>query len=175
MCTSILVLLFRRLSNSYIATSQFSLKYKRHHFDLIIQHITFGVTLNSLISKHYFDYWITGCFKVMFWAKVMFFLVNSDVTVNIGLINYTFRLTHVWQGITMFIAAVSIVCLIGLVFQNFVVVHISVRVHARHTTVGNLRIGLVKNIAQFIMWKKISKRFKNVWLTFAFIFRLTLC
>ena len=62
----------------------------------------------------------------------------------------------------MFIAAVSIVCLIGLVFQNFVVMHISVRVHARHTTVGNLRIGLVKNIAQFIMWKKISKRFKNV-------------
>lgn len=75
----------------------------------------------------------------------------------------------------MFIAAVSIVCLIGLVFQNFVVVHISVRVHARHTTVGNLRIGLIKNITQFIMWKKISKRFKNVLLTFAFVFRLTLC
>ena len=75
-------------------------------------------------------------FKCCFtWAKEAFLFISSNVTGNVGLINYAFRLTTTWQRRSIFITVVAFVNprFIRFVVSNFVIMHIIVGVHFGHT------------------------------------------
>ena len=80
-------------------------------------------------------------------ANVIFLFASSDVTVNVGLINYAFCLTTIWQGTNIFISEVQVIkiCFISFVRQNFMIVHIS-----------------KENLISLLCVREcLSKRFKN--------------
>ena len=118
----------------------FSFKHKRQimQFELqerrilIIFHGIFGVAMRFLISQFFFFFFFCLLFRIIFMfngverlfmtPKTIFkcLFISSDVTVTVGLINYPFHLTIIWQKTSIFTMAVQLLNLvsIGLLFRT---------------------------------------------------------
>ena len=107
---------------------QFELQERRI---LIIFHGIFGVSMRFVISQFFFFFFfwkfriifmLYGVERLFMTPKTIFkcLLISSDVTVTVGLINYPFHLTIIWQKTSIFTMAVQLLNLvsIGLLFKT---------------------------------------------------------